>query len=65
MVSNADPITRSELNAEIKHLATKEDIGEIKGDIRWMRWAIGVILPIALAATIIGAVAELVMAIKS
>ena len=62
MVATSEPITRNELDAKLETLASKEDLAEIKTDIKWMKWVIGIAIPVLVAAA---SVPDIIMAIKS
>ena len=76
MVAVSEPITRNELDAKLETLASKEDLAEIKletlaskadlaeikTDIKWMKWVIGIAIPLLIAAA---SVPDIIAAIKS
>ena len=59
---SSEPITRNEVGAKLETLASKEDIAEIKTDIMWMKWVIGIAIPVLVAAA---SIPDIIMALKS
>ncbi len=39
---------------DLKHLATKEDLAQVKSDLVWLKWVVGLSLPIMVGAMIGG-----------
>ena len=62
MVAPSEPITRNELDAKLETLASKADLAEIKTDIKWMKWVIGIAIPVLIATA---SVPDIITAIKS
>ena len=69
MVATSEPITRHELDAKLGKLASKDDlqrtnqdITEIKTDLKWMKWVLGIAIPVMVATV---SAAEIITAIKS
>ena len=43
MATSEHPITRSELREELQHYATKADLAEVRGELKALRWTMGLV----------------------
>ena len=43
MATMEQPITRSDLRNELRHYATRADIAEVRGELKAIRWTMGIV----------------------